>query len=741
MSSVRSSLREDPMESAAALQLPPIDVSPDPLYVFSSPPQEAVAPSSRVSTPESRQERNEPAPRYSLIADTEPAGDIEPSAPCAKPRVIDGRSRLLSFGEYHWSLELSAITLSIISFAAILVLLPLYENKPLSSWTFSISFNAVISTLGAMSRASLAFAISACISQGKWNWFRRRDEDVMVFDRFEEASRGPWGSVRLLWWTKLSHWIALGALSAVVLVGFEPFLQAVIAFSGEDVTVNPSEMKNSIGRTQRLDAGEFSVYGFGRTSVKMPKPWGFFSQVAMKSKCDFGAMAAVWEGFSDLSSSETIKPAFDCPTGNCTWDPFPSVAVCSACNDISHAMNKSKGKTYLRDEIITLPDRRNFPDSFLHNYTRFEIPELNLSISNFDGFRAVGVNIDEEVRSAEVTARSTYNPGRTLTFGHLQSMIFSFSVMSASTDYRQRKQRWEDEDVTANECALYFCTNVYQSVVEQNVLHEKVISSRANRNLDSFLTGENLNNFTLTKAFNAYMNYSLHIGILDSPRTDLQLLISRDEYFKDTGVALEEDLRFNISHNTAGSLIEWIAVGLTGRKDTASNVPDETELLVYPWAAGTSPGKTPTDLVTSFAASQNISRTFEMVAASLTKWIRNRSLQSDPYPGTMKVWEIKIRVNWAFLSLPIGALIGGCIFCMLSMLETRRLRLPAWRGSSLATLAHGLDAESRAFLREASDSARIASQARTLEVKFVDSEGGPELVRGNKTGRPARDAA
>jgi hypothetical protein len=25
---------------------------------------------------------------------------------------------------------------------------------------------------------------------------------IMDLERFEEASRGPWGSVRLLWWTK-----------------------------------------------------------------------------------------------------------------------------------------------------------------------------------------------------------------------------------------------------------------------------------------------------------------------------------------------------------------------------------------------------------------------------------------------------------------------------------------------------------------------------------------------------------
>lgn len=108
-------------------------------------------------------------------------------------------------GSHTWTLEISAIALSIAALVAVAVLLPLYDNKPLTKWNFFLSFNTVISILGATSRAALAFAIGSCISQGKWNWFSRRDDSIMVFDRFEEASRGPWGSVRLLWWSKMRY--------------------------------------------------------------------------------------------------------------------------------------------------------------------------------------------------------------------------------------------------------------------------------------------------------------------------------------------------------------------------------------------------------------------------------------------------------------------------------------------------------------------------------------------------------
>lgn len=103
---------------------------------------------------------------------------------------------------HTWILETFMVVFSISGLVAASVLLLVYDDKPLSSWSFFLSFNTVISILGAASRASLAFAIGSCISQGKWNWLKDKGGKIMDLERFEEASRGPWGSVRLLWWTK-----------------------------------------------------------------------------------------------------------------------------------------------------------------------------------------------------------------------------------------------------------------------------------------------------------------------------------------------------------------------------------------------------------------------------------------------------------------------------------------------------------------------------------------------------------
>ncbi|KAK1701036.1 hypothetical protein BDP55DRAFT_625291 [Colletotrichum godetiae] len=216
-------------------------------------------------------------------------------------------------------------------------------------------------------------------------------------------------------------------------------------------------MISGIGRTERLDAGEYSVSGFVHTDQELPELWGVFTKVPIKSECDFG--------------------------------------------------------------------------------------------------KAYPTSAQPKIQSH-----------------HL--------IVQQAT--------WEDSDVIAIECALYFCANIYQTVVEPKVLHERVVGSHANRNLDSFLSVGSIktNNPALSQAYNTFVNHSLFVGYWDAPCTDLQLVVSRADYLAATGLNLEDDLKFNISHNT----IPWVSD--SGRQE-------------------------PTELVAGFAASQNISRTFEMVAASL----------------------------------------------------------------------------------------------------------------------------
>lgn len=102
-----------------------------------------------------------------------------------------------------WALEIIAVLLSLGSIVAIAAVLRRQDSQPLSKWSFTFTLNTVIATLGTMARTTLAFALSACIGQQKWPWLRTRSDTLVAFERFDEASRGPWGATRLFFWLRL----------------------------------------------------------------------------------------------------------------------------------------------------------------------------------------------------------------------------------------------------------------------------------------------------------------------------------------------------------------------------------------------------------------------------------------------------------------------------------------------------------------------------------------------------------
>ncbi len=109
-----------------------------------------------------------------------------------------------------WLYELLGALGSLACFAALVAVLRRSEGKEQSRWLYNkLTLNGLIALLSTFIRASMMFSVGACLSQMKWNHFSsqssqgssgRRLEDLNTFD---EASRGPFGSLKLLFaWTR-----------------------------------------------------------------------------------------------------------------------------------------------------------------------------------------------------------------------------------------------------------------------------------------------------------------------------------------------------------------------------------------------------------------------------------------------------------------------------------------------------------------------------------------------------------
>ena len=108
---------------------------------------------------------------------------------------------LPSYFFQQWKWEFLTWTLGSAAMACIVVLLSKFQNKPLSHWHSEVSIAAMVASLAQVAQSALMAPVASCIGQLKWRWFQkgRRTYDVDIYD---EASRGPAGSLWILLTTK-----------------------------------------------------------------------------------------------------------------------------------------------------------------------------------------------------------------------------------------------------------------------------------------------------------------------------------------------------------------------------------------------------------------------------------------------------------------------------------------------------------------------------------------------------------
>lgn len=116
----------------------------------------------------------------------------QPSDETPKPTWHDRCNR-------WWLFELLSIILSIASLAAMAGVMATSDGRGQIKYIYSqFTLNSVIASLTSLLRAAMMVAVAAGISQQKWNWFSRRARVVKDLQVFDDASRGPWGSIKLV---------------------------------------------------------------------------------------------------------------------------------------------------------------------------------------------------------------------------------------------------------------------------------------------------------------------------------------------------------------------------------------------------------------------------------------------------------------------------------------------------------------------------------------------------------------
>ena len=88
------------------------------------------------------------------------------------------------FVENSWALEFLAWLFGAVTLTILVIVLGVFNGKPLSRWHSNISVNTLVNVLTTSSSTALIFPVTSSILQLRWLWLQKKTRSVADFDSF-----------------------------------------------------------------------------------------------------------------------------------------------------------------------------------------------------------------------------------------------------------------------------------------------------------------------------------------------------------------------------------------------------------------------------------------------------------------------------------------------------------------------------------------------------------------------------
>lgn len=164
--------------------------------------------------------------------------------------------------------------------------------------------------------------VSVAISQAQWAWFDQKSTEprpLYDLDVIDQASRGAWGSLILLWRFRFRHFVVLGALLVSISALTSPIIQLAINYPMRDVP-----LAREVASTHAIQ--------------DLSSPRDALGIVAHIST--FLASFLDTTKFTEpIPYSVIANRGVFCSTGNCTFKPYHSIGVCMKMANITSSLN------------------------------------------------------------------------------------------------------------------------------------------------------------------------------------------------------------------------------------------------------------------------------------------------------------------------------------------------------------------------------------------------------------------
>lgn len=396
------------------------------------------------------------------------------------------------------------------------------------------------------------------------------------------------------------------------------------------------------------------------------------------------------------------------------------------------------------------------------DYTNYNLSEYQVWINNNDDYRVgSGTAGDPWTGIAELmTAAVVSDPLRTFNFRDYESLIASYAILKPNVSYAENKTTWANTPVYATECSLYLCLNAYNSTVNQGTLDEQILGTSRQKVPNSWQPFPQID-----QPYSVNIDNTTVLGSLDWNPIDTAGYVKRSDFQLDPSSLqvphqLDTSGTWNATQTFLISTIDTISMDfqMLGMHETPPvsvwigeeyNTSDSWRI---PYKARL---EFPSSVSLALYQSDDLNKTFEAVAASLTTLVRNRGTQVN---GKTEVWEVYFKIRWVYITFSLLATSRkyaslwltvvecmadntttvGTLFVLLSSWESYRSRLTAWKTNSLATIIYTADEETRLRLREACTTQDLNSASRETEVIMRSDTSGimlsmwppPEYVEG-----------
>lgn len=550
-----------------------------------------------------------------------------------------------------------------------------HSGQPIPQWPFKMSINALLSIYALVFKSAIAFVVTSCVGQLQWTWFSsdgRPLSDVVLFDN---AGRGPWGLLVLLWAHRLRQ--PLTILAAVIVVSglaIDPFIQQLIR--PFDCSVSLDRDVATLPRTNRID----SRLGSGDDELT--------STNALRSALVAG-----------LSSSDSETP-WKCSTGNCTFpEVYSTLGVCSSCEDLS--VDAVVNETLWPSNTMTSLSSgdEGFYWGSKHN-------QLNTSVSSGDD----PVNLATmDIWSPLSIARNSFSIRIDIIVGQTTSSTGQKITGCDTTD--AGNDTWACRGYGAASCTLKPCVRTYRAELDAGHLKERLISQSPDIDwgsswgpkyhglLDTQCVSAQQAAFLTARGYEM-QNTTRWIPFYgDASAAHAMEQLNSDEWLDNLESLLHHKCVYIISPQLMNKVGYGNAMGALNRNSAASQFVgtvrglgkdyDESNNVIFANFDGPEVIQNIYDY--GRVDFERIQSVFRNISDSLTTYLRTHGNASHSEPATGQVlhYATCLGIQWPWITLPAVLAVLTILFLVLVVESTGRFETPVWKASLLPWILDG----------------------------------------------------